>query len=108
MKLRITFKDPDGVHECVRETSRVLGDLHAARGLLTVLHAQAERSPIRTKAVRLPAIRAAMAAVEAAIDSASVPLDMPETRLMDCAPTAYGPPSHSHRTEQMTLVEARL
>ncbi len=83
------------------KTRRVLGDLHAARGLLTVLHAQAERSPIRTKAVRLPAIRAAMAAVEAAIDSASVPLDAPDTVVGDYRPTMWAP--EYARTELATV-----
>lgn len=89
------------------KTRDVLADLHRARHILAVMHAKADGKPIRIKAKELPAIRAAWAAVEVAIESASMPLDAPETRLMDCTPTAYGPPSHSHRTEYMTALDAR-
>ncbi len=94
----------------------LVGDLFDARAWLLKLHAEADgaRNP---KLLRR--VRALLGATDAVIATLTPPppvrvarklahLPVPETRLMDCAPTAYGPPSHSHRTEQMTLVEARL
>ena len=90
--------------------------LFVARANLLTQHAQAEA---RRDHEKMQWLRAALGAVETRIAYLTPPppvrvarklahLPVPETRLMDCAPTAYGPPSHSHRTEQMTLVEARL
>jgi hypothetical protein len=93
----------------------LVGDLIAARAWLLNLHAQADgaRNP---KLLRR--VRALLGAADAVIATMTPPppvrvarklahLPVPETRLMDCAPTAYGPPSHSHRTEYMTVMEAR-
>ncbi len=57
------------------KTRDVLAALHRARHILVHAHAQADGDPIYIKAAELPAIRAAWAAVEVAIESASVPLD---------------------------------
>jgi hypothetical protein len=77
-------------------------ELRASRALLLALHAQADRSP-RLRP-RLAAFRTALACVEAVQAS----LDVPDTVMCDLRPTCYGPPSAVHRTEIMTLLEARL
>jgi len=76
--------------------------LRAARVLLLALHEQADRSP-RLRP-RLAAFRTALACVEAVQAS----MEVPDTVMCDLRPTCYGPPSAVHRTEIMTLLEARL
>ncbi len=89
----------------MNKTRDVLADLHRARHILAVMHAKADGKPIRIKAKELPAIRAAWAAVEVAIESASVPLDAPDTVVGDYRPTMYAP--EYARTELATTFEAR-
>ncbi len=82
----------------------IVGDLFDARAWLLNLHAQAD-SARNPKLLRR--VRALLGATDAVIATMTPPPPVrvsrrlaepvPETRLMDCAPTAYGPPSHSHR-----------
>lgn len=87
------------------KTRDVLAALHRARHILVHAHAQADGDPIYIKAAELPAIRAAWAAVEVAIESASMPLDAPDTVVGDYSPTMWAP--EYARTELATTFEAR-
>lgn len=84
-------------------------DLKAARVLLLTLHSQADASA--AKRARLPALRTALACVDAVM-AATEPVRVHRslrprvapTRSMDLRPTCYGPPSSVARTELMTEV----